>query len=74
MVHTFFKLIKLLMARSCQRSSIVAVSSWGASHALPCYSLVGSYPGARLRRLHATSPSNWRRATLTAVSPSHDLS
>jgi len=46
MVRTFFKLLKLLMARFCKGSSIVAVSSWGASHALPCYSLVGSFRGA----------------------------
>ncbi len=46
MVHTFFKLIKLLMARFCKGSSIVAVGSWGALRALPCYSLVGSSRGA----------------------------
>jgi len=46
MVRTFFKLIKLLMARFCKGSSIVAASSWGASRALPCYSLVGSSRGA----------------------------
>lgn len=34
-VRSFFKLIKLLMARFSKGSSIVAVSSWGASRALP---------------------------------------
>jgi enoyl-[acyl-carrier protein] reductase III len=45
-VRAFFKLIKLLTARFTQGSSIVAVSSWGALRALPCYSLVGSSKGA----------------------------
>ena len=45
-VRAFFKLIKLLMARFSKGSSIVAVSSWGALRALPCYSLVGSSKGA----------------------------
>src|ERR1700733_3042735 len=45
-VRAFFRLIKLLMARFTQGSSIVAVSSWGALRALPCYSLVGSSKGA----------------------------
>lgn len=45
-VRAFFKLIKLLMARFTKGSSIVAVSSWGALRALPCYSLVGSSKGA----------------------------
>ena len=45
-VRAFFKLTKLLMARFSEGSSIVAVSSWGASRALPCYSLVGSSKGA----------------------------
>ena len=45
-VRAFFKLIKLLMGRLSEGSSIVAVSSWGASRALPCYSLVGSSKGA----------------------------
>jgi len=44
-VRSFFKLIKLLMARFSKGSSIVAVSSWGALRALPCYSLVGSSKG-----------------------------
>jgi len=46
MVRSFFTLIKLLMARLCKESSIVAVSSWGASLGLRCYSLVGSSRGA----------------------------
>jgi NAD(P)-dependent dehydrogenase (short-subunit alcohol dehydrogenase family) len=45
-VRAFFKLIKFLMARFSNGSSIVAVSSWGALRALPCYSLVGSSKGA----------------------------
>jgi enoyl-[acyl-carrier protein] reductase III len=45
-VRAFFKLIKLLMPRFSRGSSIVAVSSWGALRALPCYSLVGSSKGA----------------------------
>src|SRR5208282_4528862 len=45
-VRAFFKLIKLLMASFSKGSSIVAVSSWGALRALPCYSLVGSSKGA----------------------------
>jgi enoyl-[acyl-carrier protein] reductase III len=45
-VRVFFKLIKLLGARFSKGSSIVAVSSWGALRALPCYSLVGSSKGA----------------------------
>jgi len=45
-VRAFFKLIKLLMMRFSNGSSIVAVSSWGALRALPCYSLVGSSKGA----------------------------
>ena len=45
-VRAFFKLIKLLLARFSKGSSIVAVSSWGALRALPCYSLVGSSKGA----------------------------
>jgi enoyl-[acyl-carrier protein] reductase III len=45
-VRAFFKLTKLLMPRFSVGSSIVAVSSWGALRALPCYSLVGSSKGA----------------------------
>jgi NAD(P)-dependent dehydrogenase (short-subunit alcohol dehydrogenase family) len=45
-VRAFFKLIKLLMGRFSDGSSIVAVSSWGALRALPSYSLVGSSKGA----------------------------
>jgi len=44
-LRAFFKLIKLLLARFSEGSSIVAVSSWGALRALPCYSLVGSSKG-----------------------------
>lgn len=45
-VRAFFKLIKLLLGRLSDGSSIVAVSSWGAVRALPYYSLVGSSKGA----------------------------
>jgi len=45
-VRAFFKLVKLLMGRFSQGSSIVAVSSWGALRALPSYSLVGASKGA----------------------------
>lgn len=45
-VRAFFKLVKHLMSRFSQGSSIVAVSSWGALRALPYYSLVGSSKGA----------------------------
>ncbi len=45
-VRAFFKLVRLLMTRFSPGSSIVAVSSWGALRALPCYSLVGSSKGA----------------------------
>jgi NAD(P)-dependent dehydrogenase (short-subunit alcohol dehydrogenase family) len=45
-VRAFFKLIKLLLARFSSGSSIVAVSSWGATRALPNYMLVGSSKGA----------------------------
>jgi enoyl-[acyl-carrier protein] reductase III len=45
-VRAFFKLVKLLLGRFSKGSSIVAVSSWGALRALPCYSVVGSSKGA----------------------------
>jgi NAD(P)-dependent dehydrogenase (short-subunit alcohol dehydrogenase family) len=45
-VRAFFKLIKLTRKRFSRGSSIVAISSWGASRALPYYSLVGSSKGA----------------------------
>jgi len=45
-VRAFFKLIKLTKARFSKGSSIVAISSWGATRALPYYSLVGSSKGA----------------------------
>ena len=45
-VRAFFTLIKRLTPRFSQGSSIVAISSWGASRALPFYSLVGSSKGA----------------------------
>jgi enoyl-[acyl-carrier protein] reductase III len=45
-VRAFFRLIKLLRPRLSKGSSVVALSSWGASRALPYYSLVGSSKGA----------------------------
>ena len=45
-VRAFFKLIKLTKARLSRGSSVVVISSWGASRALPYYSLVGSSKGA----------------------------
>jgi len=45
-VRAFFRLVNLLMDRFSKGSSIVAVSSWGATRALPSYSLVGSSKGA----------------------------
>jgi NAD(P)-dependent dehydrogenase (short-subunit alcohol dehydrogenase family) len=45
-VRAFLTLIKLLMGRFSKGSSIVAISSWGALRAIPCYSLVGSSKGA----------------------------
>ncbi len=45
-VRAFFNLIKLTKARFSKGSSIVAMSSWGATRVLPHYSLVGSSKGA----------------------------
>jgi len=45
-VRAFFKLVKLLLPRFTRGSSILAVSSLGASRALPYYSLVGASKGA----------------------------
>jgi enoyl-[acyl-carrier protein] reductase III len=45
-VRAFFKLIKLLRQRLSSGSSVIAISSWGASRVLPYYSLVGSSKGA----------------------------
>jgi len=45
-VRAFFKLIKLTKARFSKGSSIVAISSSGATRVLPYYSLVGSSKGA----------------------------
>ena len=45
-VRAFFNLVRLLADRFSDGSSILAVSSWGASRALPYYSLVGSSKGA----------------------------
>jgi enoyl-[acyl-carrier protein] reductase III len=45
-VRAFFKLIKLVRPRFAKGSSVVALSSWGATRALPYYSLVGASKGA----------------------------
>ena len=45
-VRVFFKLVKSLLGRFQQESSILAMSSFGATRALPNYSLVGSSKGA----------------------------
>lgn len=45
-VRAFFVLVKTLMNRFSQRSSVVALSSPGALRALPYYSLVGASKGA----------------------------
>lgn len=45
-VRAFFKLVKLTKARMLRGASIVAISSWGATRALPFYSIVGSSKGA----------------------------
>ncbi len=45
-VRAFFRLVKATKARMRGGSSIVAISSWGATRALPYYSLVGSSKGA----------------------------
>lgn len=45
-VRAFFKLIKLIRPRLSAGSSVLAISSWGATRALPYYSLVGSSKGA----------------------------
>lgn len=45
-VGAFFNLMRLYGPRFPSGSSVVAVSSWGALRAIPCYSLVGSSKGA----------------------------
>ncbi len=45
-VRAFFKLIKRVKSRLSKGSSVVAISSWGATRALPYYSLVGASKGA----------------------------
>jgi NAD(P)-dependent dehydrogenase (short-subunit alcohol dehydrogenase family) len=45
-VRAFFEVVKLLLPRFVGRSSIVALSSEGASRAMPAYSLVGSSKAA----------------------------
>jgi len=43
--RAFFRLVKFLARRFSKGSSIVAVSSWGATRALPHYTLVGASKG-----------------------------
>jgi enoyl-[acyl-carrier protein] reductase III len=45
-VRAFFKLIQLVKPRLQKGSSVVAISSWGATRALPHYTLVGASKGA----------------------------
>jgi len=45
-VRAFFKLIQLVKPRLQRGSSVVALSSWGATRALPYYTLVGASKGA----------------------------
>ncbi len=45
-VRAFFKLIQLVKPRLQKGSSVVAISSWGATRALPNYTLVGASKGA----------------------------
>ena len=45
-VRAFFKLVKLVKPRFVKGASVVAISSWGATRALPYYSLVGASKGA----------------------------
>jgi enoyl-[acyl-carrier protein] reductase III len=69
-VRAFFKLVKLLLPRFSNGSSIVAVSSWGAMRAIPFYSLVGTSKGgleALARHFAAElAPRGIRVNTLTA--------
>jgi enoyl-[acyl-carrier protein] reductase III len=45
-VRAFFKLIQMVRPRLQKGSSVVAISSWGATRALPYYTLVGASKGA----------------------------
>jgi enoyl-[acyl-carrier protein] reductase III len=45
-VRAFFKLVQLVKPRLQKGSSVVAISSWGATRALPYYTLVGASKGA----------------------------
>jgi NAD(P)-dependent dehydrogenase (short-subunit alcohol dehydrogenase family) len=45
-VRSFFMLSRAFWDRFAEGCSIVAVSSWGATRAFPCYSLIGSSKGA----------------------------
>jgi len=45
-VRAFFELMRVLVNRFSERSSVVAISSMGALRALPYYSLVGASKGA----------------------------
>jgi enoyl-[acyl-carrier protein] reductase III len=45
-VRAFMKLVQLLKPRFIEGSSIVALSSWGATRAIPHYTLVGASKGA----------------------------
>lgn len=45
-VRAFFNLVRMVKVRMSRGSTIVAISSWGATRALPYYSLVGASKGA----------------------------
>jgi len=45
-VRAFFRLVKLARRRLSKGSSVVPISSWGATRVLPYYSLIGSSKGA----------------------------
>ena len=45
-VRAFFELMQVLMNRFAERSSVVVISSIGATRALPYYSLIGASKGA----------------------------
>jgi len=69
-LRAFFRVTKLLLTRFSQGSSIVAMSSWGATRAIPSYSLIGSSKGgleALARHLAAElAPRGIRVNILTA--------
>jgi enoyl-[acyl-carrier protein] reductase III len=45
-IRSFFEVVKLLLPSFSNNASIVALSSQGATKAVPSYSLIGSSKGA----------------------------